>query len=122
MVAMMRFPCKLRENTEQQTCQLQVRFAAPQNATRRRAVPVFRIRTLIFVGGRGIVRPYDAVVAVRPEASTSDENALGAPNPYTGSHAMVKRRRFKQSKSLKDRLASFAKAIRDKASDLPPGR
>ena len=34
---------------------------------------------------------------------------------------MVKRRRFKQSKSLKDRLASFAKAIRDKASDLPPG-
>jgi hypothetical protein len=35
---------------------------------------------------------------------------------------MVKRRRFKQALSLKDRLASFAKDVVDKASRLPPGR
>jgi hypothetical protein len=33
----------------------------------------------------------------------------------------MQRRRFKQSTSLKERLASFAKEIRDKASRLPPG-
>jgi hypothetical protein len=35
---------------------------------------------------------------------------------------MVKRRRFKQSVPLHDRLAYFANEMRDKASLLPPGR
>jgi hypothetical protein len=30
-------------------------------------------------------------------------------------------RRIKQTVSLKDRLASFAKKVREKASSLPPG-
>jgi hypothetical protein len=34
---------------------------------------------------------------------------------------MSKRRRFKHSTSLKERLASFAKEVRAKASRLPPG-
>jgi hypothetical protein len=34
---------------------------------------------------------------------------------------MVRRRRFKQAASLKDRLASFAKEVREKASLLRPG-
>jgi hypothetical protein len=34
---------------------------------------------------------------------------------------MLKRRRFKQSLSLKDRLASFAKHARANADELPPG-
>jgi hypothetical protein len=34
---------------------------------------------------------------------------------------MTKRRRFKQSQSLKDRLASFANEARKRAEDLPPG-
>lgn len=34
---------------------------------------------------------------------------------------MQKRRRFKQSTSLQDRLASFAKQVSDQASNLPPG-
>lgn len=34
---------------------------------------------------------------------------------------MPKRRRFKQTISLRDRLAAFAKKARDKTSDLPPG-
>lgn len=34
---------------------------------------------------------------------------------------MQKRRRFKQSTSLQDRLASFAKQASEKASKLPPG-
>ena len=34
---------------------------------------------------------------------------------------MQKRRRFKQTVSLKDRLAAFAKYTRDKASTLPAG-
>lgn len=34
---------------------------------------------------------------------------------------MKTRRRFKQTTSLKDRLASFAKETREKASQLPPG-
>lgn len=34
---------------------------------------------------------------------------------------MLKRRRFKQSTSLQDRLASFAKQVSDQASNLPPG-
>nr|WP_249129725.1 hypothetical protein [Bradyrhizobium japonicum] len=34
---------------------------------------------------------------------------------------MASRRRFKQTRSLKDRLASFAKDAREKASSLPPG-
>jgi hypothetical protein len=33
----------------------------------------------------------------------------------------MERRRVKQTISLKDRLASFAKEVRDKASRLPPG-
>ena len=35
---------------------------------------------------------------------------------------MLRRRRSKQTESLKDRLASFAKDMREKASLLPPGR
>ena len=38
-----------------------------------------------------------------------------------GRIAMPKRRRFKQSLTLKERLSSFAKEARDKASQLPPG-
>jgi hypothetical protein len=34
---------------------------------------------------------------------------------------MSQRRRFKQTTSLKERLASFARQVRDKASRLPPG-
>jgi hypothetical protein len=34
---------------------------------------------------------------------------------------MLKRRRFKQSQSLKDRLASFAMDARKRADELPPG-
>ena len=34
---------------------------------------------------------------------------------------MSQRRRFKQKLSLKDRLALFARAAREKASRLPPG-
>jgi hypothetical protein len=34
---------------------------------------------------------------------------------------MITRRRFKQKLSLKDRLALFAKAAREKASTLAPG-
>jgi hypothetical protein len=34
---------------------------------------------------------------------------------------MMKRRRFKQSQSLKDRLASFATDVRKRANELPPG-
>lgn len=34
---------------------------------------------------------------------------------------MIKRRRFKQTQSLQDRLAIFAKDARDKAEALPAG-
>jgi hypothetical protein len=34
---------------------------------------------------------------------------------------MQRRRRFKQTASLKERLVSFAKEVREKASHLPPG-
>lgn len=34
---------------------------------------------------------------------------------------MIKRRRFKQTQSLQDRLAIFAKDARDKAEALPDG-
>jgi hypothetical protein len=34
---------------------------------------------------------------------------------------MPQRRRFKQTISLKERLASFAKEVREKASELRPG-
>ena len=34
---------------------------------------------------------------------------------------MIKRRRFKQSNSLKDRLASWAAEVRQKAEELPAG-
>ena len=33
---------------------------------------------------------------------------------------MLKRRRFRQTESLQDRLASFAQQMRDKAALLPP--
>jgi hypothetical protein len=36
-------------------------------------------------------------------------------------HAMLKRRRILQTNSLKDRLASFAEQVRQKAARLPPG-
>jgi hypothetical protein len=35
---------------------------------------------------------------------------------------MFKRRRFKQAIPLQDRLAAFAKEVRDKASHLAPGQ
>ena len=38
-----------------------------------------------------------------------------------GGGVTVKRPRFKQSLSLKERLASFAKEVRAKAADLPAG-
>ena len=51
------------------------------------------------------------------------ENAGCAPALFTqGERAMQKRRRFKQSTSLKDRLATFAQKMREKASKLAPGR
>lgn len=34
---------------------------------------------------------------------------------------MIKRRRFKQTSSLKDRLAAFAKVARERALNLPAG-
>ena len=34
---------------------------------------------------------------------------------------MQRRRRFRQITSLRDRLASFAKEVRERASHLPPG-
>jgi hypothetical protein len=34
---------------------------------------------------------------------------------------MTQRRRFKQTTSLKDRLAVFAKQVRDEAAELRPG-
>lgn len=34
---------------------------------------------------------------------------------------MQKRRRFKQTVSLEDRLSTFAKEVRERASRLPPG-
>jgi hypothetical protein len=34
---------------------------------------------------------------------------------------LTKRRHFMQTESLKDRLASFAKDVREKASFMPPG-
>ena len=55
-------------------------------------------------------------------AFIGDENAgcvLGFR--YKREHAMLKRRRIEQTDSLKDRLASFAKDVRQKASLLPPG-
>jgi hypothetical protein len=34
---------------------------------------------------------------------------------------MIERRRFRQSISFQDRLATFAEDVRDKAAKLPPG-
>lgn len=34
---------------------------------------------------------------------------------------MLKRRRFKQSTSLRDRLTAWAEAVRQQAAGLPPG-
>ena len=34
---------------------------------------------------------------------------------------MLKRRRFKQSQSLRDRLTAWTKGVRDQAAKLPPG-
>jgi hypothetical protein len=51
-----------------------------------------------------------------------DENGGCAPALLKqGAHHMQKRRRFKQSTALKDRLASFAKEARESASKLPAG-
>jgi len=38
-----------------------------------------------------------------------------------GSNAMLKRRRFKQTTSLKERLAAWAKQVHEQAEALPPG-
>jgi len=34
----------------------------------------------------------------------------------------MQRRRFNQTESLQDRIASFARRVREKASQLPPGK
>jgi len=39
-----------------------------------------------------------------------------------GSNAMQRRRRFKQASSLRERLAEWAKEVREQAAHLPPGR
>jgi hypothetical protein len=43
------------------------------------------------------------------------------PHSKSGSSAMSTRHRFKQESSLQDRLVSFAREARHKASLLPPG-
>ena len=41
--------------------------------------------------------------------------------PYTSrEHAMKKRRRFKQTETLQERLRKFAADIREQASQMPP--
>jgi hypothetical protein len=55
-------------------------------------------------------------------ASIGDENAGCAPVEFEkGNSAMSKRRHFKQTEPLKDRLVSFAKDVREQAAKLPPG-
>jgi hypothetical protein len=62
-------------------------------------------------------------ITARPVASIGDENAHLAlpPSSHGKERAMLKRRRFKQSMPLKDRLAAFAGDMREKASRLEPG-
>ena len=55
-------------------------------------------------------------------AMIGDENARCAPALLErGRCVMLRRRRFKQTESLQDRLAAFAKDARDKAAALPAG-
>ena len=58
-----------------------------------------------------------------PVAFIGDEIAIIALPPYSNerSSAMFKRRRFKQTTSLQERLAAFAESARNKAIALPPG-
>lgn len=62
-------------------------------------------------------------ITARLSASIGDENALIAlpPFSYGKERAMFKRRRFKQTESLHDRLATFARLMRERAGLLPPG-
>ena len=54
--------------------------------------------------------------------SIGDENAHCAPAPSNGmEQRMPKRRRFKQTQSLEERLADEAKRLREQADLLPPG-
>jgi hypothetical protein len=57
------------------------------------------------------------------KAQSVTENARLVLPPSSGGkeRAMFKRRRFKQTESLQERLASFANNVREKASLLPPG-
>jgi hypothetical protein len=64
-------------------------------------------------------------VGYRTDARATIIN-IGKPNPTVrsrdfGGHVMLKRRRFKQPLSLKDRLGLFAKDARASADELPPG-
>jgi hypothetical protein len=62
------------------------------------------------------------IIIERTLAFIGDENASSAPALLKqGRRAMLKRRRFKHTESLQDRLATFAKDARDKAAVLPAG-
>ena len=80
-------------------------------------------RRLTWVIAGSLSPVYFLIITARSVASICDENVSSAPaRRKTGERAMVRhRRRFKQSIAFKDRLATFAKDMRDKASQLKPG-
>jgi hypothetical protein len=58
-----------------------------------------------------------------PMASIGDENAQLRSRPLKLRRSAVQPRNFpKQTRPLQDRIASFARRIREKASLLPPGK
>jgi hypothetical protein len=62
------------------------------------------------------------MITERTVATVGDENANCAPALLEqGRRAMMKRRRFRQTESLQDRLAAFAREAREQAAILPPG-
>jgi hypothetical protein len=56
-----------------------------------------------------------------PAASIGDEIALRRCRRSKMEQCMQKRRRFKQTESLEERLAGEAKRLREQAMLLPPG-
>ncbi|WP_371260735.1 hypothetical protein [Bradyrhizobium sp. WSM2793] len=63
-----------------------------------------------------------SAITARTSATICDENAGSAPALLEqGSSAMTKRRRFKQTRSLEERLAEEAQRLREEASLLPHG-
>lgn len=62
-------------------------------------------------------------ITAMPVAFIGDEVAIIALPPHSNDRrsAMFKRRRFKQTQTLQERLATFANEARNKAVDLPPG-